>query len=901
MPRRKRGADWPCFLDTTSTEPDNRQDRREARLLGVAFAFLVLTALALLTAPAVRAGLWLAFASSLRPLIVLPVWGAAAIALHRQLSIRHPNRDPLLLPVGLLLAGWGALLVLRLSPTYGLRQIAWLGVGALLAWVVLRLPADMHWLRRYRYVWLAGGLTLTALTLLAGTNPSGGAERLWLGCCGVYLQPSEPLRLLLLAYLASFLADRLSFGWAVRRTELQSAMVPLFFVWGVSAGILLAQRDLGTGTLLLGLLAVMLFLTTDRWQVLLTAIVLAAIGAVAAYLLFDVVRLRIQAWLNPWSDPMGASYQVIQGLIAYASGGLFGRGPGIGAPGLVPIAVSDYIFAAVGEEWGLTGGVALIALYALLVQRGLRAARCSSDPFRALLAGGIAAAFGLQAIMILGGVLRLLPITGITLPFLSYGGSSLVTSMVGLALLATLSEDGPANRFDRPVRVVQAALTLGWVALALALGWWTVVRGPALTTRTDNPRRALAERVNPRGAIVDRNGVALAETVGAQGDYARAYPLGAAAAAVVGYDSATFAQAGIERSRDATLRGETGRDVITTWWQHLTQGTPPPGLGIRLTLDAALQASVAQALSPYRGAAVVLEASTGNLLALVSSPSFDPNMLEQDWEVVTSRADAPLLNRATQASYQPGMIFAPFLLAQGLEDGLFSLEDAAESLNAMVQVGSDQVGCAVEPAALLSEAGPVLADALRNGCPAPLTSLAPRDGSELVRAAVTGFALAEVPLPELSPTGVTESAAMPSAGDPEMDAVGQGEWGVSPLQVARAVAALRSGGTLPEVRLVDALQTPEAGWIEVAGLPGRADTVTPSTAALILEALEREPDGYYGMGASAVTGTGGRRLNWFAGATPDGQPGVVVVVALEDGTLGDAWRIGRAAILALEP
>jgi peptidoglycan glycosyltransferase len=442
-------------------------------------------------------------------------------------------------------------------------------------------------------------------------------------------------------------------------------------------------------------------------------------------------------------------------------------------------------------------------------------------------------------------------------------------------------------------------MTLGWVALALALGWWTVVRGPALTTRTDNPRRALAERVNPRGAIVDRSGVALAETVGAQGDYARAYPLGTAAAAVVGYDSATFAQAGIERSRDATLRGETGHDAITTWWQHLTQGTPPLGLGIRLTLDAALQASVAQTLSPYRGAAVVLEVSTGNVLAMASSPSFDPNTLEQDWEDLTSRADAPLLNRATQASYQPGMIFAPFLLAQGLEDGLLSLEDAAVSLNATVQVGSDQVGCAVEPVALLSESGPVLADALRNGCPGPLTSIAPRNGSELVQAALTGFALAEVALPELGPAGVTESAAMPSARDPEMDAIGQGEWGVSPLQVARAVAAFRSGGTLPEVRLVDALQTPEGEWLKVASSPGRSGAVTPSTAALILEALER--DGYYGVGASAVTGTGGRRLNWFAGATLEGQPGVVVVVALEDGTLGDAWRIGRAAILALKP
>jgi cell division protein FtsI/penicillin-binding protein 2 len=134
-----------------------------------------------------------------------------------------------------------------------------------------------------------------------------------------------------------------------------------------------------------------------------------------------------------------------------------------------------------------------------------------------------------------------------------------------------------------------------------------------------------------------------------------------------------------------------------------------------------------------------------------------------------------------------------------------------------------------------------------------------------------------------------------------MDAIGQGAWGVSPLQVARAMAALRSGGTLPDVRLVDALQSPQGEWITTEITSGSANAIKPSTAAVILDALRREPDGYYVVTASAVTGTEGQRLAWFAGATPEGQPGVVVVVALEDGTLGDAWRIGRAALLALEP
>jgi cell division protein FtsW (lipid II flippase)/cell division protein FtsI/penicillin-binding protein 2 len=881
-------------LNVTWLDPAGSPARREAWLLGIAFAFILLASLALLIAPAVRAGSWQAFAAPAWPALVPAVWAAAAAILHRQLSRTHPNRDPFLLPVGLLLSGWGILLILRLSPTYGLRQLAWLAIGVLLASAVLQLPGDLRWLRRYRYVWLVGGLGITALTLLLGTNPAGGEERLWLGCCGLYVQPSEPLRLLLLAYLASFLADRLAFGWATRRPGILAALMPLFLVWGMSTAVLLVQRDLGTGTLFVSLLAVMLYLTTDRWQVLLVAFAMAAVGAVAGYALFDVVHVRVLAWLNPWADPMGSSYQVIQGLIAYASGGLFGRGPGIGAPGLVPIAVSDYIFAVVGEEWGLTGGLALIALYALLVQRGLRAAARNADPFRALLAGGVAAAFGLQTMMILGGVLRLLPVTGITLPFLSYGGSSLLTSLIGLGLLLVVSEGDKPSRFVRPAGVVQNGMLVGWVALALAVGWWTMVRAPVLTARTDNPRRSLAERVNPRGSIVDREGRLLAETVGPQGDFRRAYPLGSAAAAVVGYDSARFAQAGVERSRDNILRGEEGHDALTSWWQHLTKGTPPRGLGIRLTLDASLQAGAAEALSPYRGAVVILEASTGDVLAMASSPGFDPNRLEDEWGALTESADAPLLNRATQGRYQPGMVLAPLLLAQAIDAGMLTLTEPVDALSTLVLVDGEQIGCAIPPATDELQSAPTdYAAALRYSCPAPLAALGPRLGMTIFEQAVAAFGLQMIALPELEADGTPQADLMPDWRPAASEAIGQGALDVSPLQVARAYAALRAAGTLPALRLVEAVETPDGGWATEGASGEASEAVTRTSGAQVLKALARDAGAFSAMAASAATGTVGKRLSWFAAASAEDQAGVVVVVVLENGTLADAWRIGR--------
>lgn len=877
-------------------DPWRETARREARLLGIAFAFILLNALALLLAPAVRAGDWGAFGQPAWALLVPVVWGGCAWSLHRLLNRVHPARDPVLLPVGMLLAGWGELLILRLSPTFGLRQLLWLVLGVLLTSALLSAPAGLRWLRRYRYLWLAGGLALTALTLLLGTNPAGGEERLWLGCCGVYLQPSEPLRLLLLAYLAAFLADRLAFGWGIRRPGLIAVLTPLMLVWGASAGILVTQRDLGTSTLFLGLLAVMLYWASDRWQVLAAGLVLAVIGASAAYGLFDIVRLRVLAWLNPWADPMGGSYQVIQGLIAYASGGLFGRGAGIGSPGLVPVAVSDYIFAVVGEEWGLAGGLGMIGLYAVLVQRGLRAASRNADPFRALLAAGIATALGLQTVMILGGVLRLLPVTGITLPFLSYGGSSLLTSLLGLGVLLAVSDDDQPSRFARPAQVVQAGMMLAWAALALSIGWWMIVRAPVLTARTDNPRRALAERINPRGTILDRRGRPLAETVGPQGDYRRAYPLGELAATAIGYDSARYAQAGIELSRDAQLRGEAGHEALPTWWQHLTQGTPPRGLGIRLTLDAALQSEVAGALSPYRGAAVVLSSSTGDILAMASSPSFDANTLDADWGSLTARADAPLLNRATQGRYQPGMMLAPLLLSLAVEEAELNLDQALDELNAPVGVDGYTVGCALTPAQVdLADGAATYTTALRFACPGPLSQLGSRLGRAWIDETIARFGLRQTALAELEPA--PPPIEPPPAGSaPALEAIGQGGLAVTPLQMARAYAALRASGSMPELRIVSGLEKPGGEWDDLPVEAPARQAAGASVTADVLQALEREPGGFRAMAASALTGSGGRRLNWFVGMSGEGEPGLVVVVVLENGTLADAWRIGKQAL-----
>lgn len=469
----------------TSADLRPPSQAREASLLYLAFAFVLVNLALLVVGLAQTTGE--VSGRVVEPLVVAPVWGAVAWVAHRRLSRLRPRRDPMILPVILLLCGWGLILIWRLSPEYGARQTAWFLVGAALFLGVVQAPRDLLWLRRYRILWLGLGLALTGATLAFGTNPAGGEARLWLGCCGMYMQPSEPLRLLLVGYLASYLSDRLSPAGKDGRTL--PVLAPLVVVWIVAVGLLAAQRDLGAGLLFLGLLTVLLYVAFGRWKVLALGGAFLLTGVVAGELLTPVVHARLQAWLDPFADPSGASYQVLQSLIALAHGGLLGAGPGQGIPTFIPAAHTDFIFSALVEEWGMLGGLAVLGLNAVLVSRGLRAAARSRDTYSSLLAAGLSVALGLQALVILGGTLLVLPLTGITLPFLSYGGSSLTTSFLAAGLLLLVSDTrGSASALGRSLDRVHIGFIAGWACIALVLGWWVLVRGPDLLQRPDNPR-----------------------------------------------------------------------------------------------------------------------------------------------------------------------------------------------------------------------------------------------------------------------------------------------------------------------------------------------------------------------------------------------------------------------------
>jgi cell division protein FtsW (lipid II flippase) len=634
----------------------------QSRLLRLAGIFLFLYSLILTLAPAARERSW-AVDYRWSHWLGFAVWAViftlAHILSHRCL----PDADPYILPIAALLTGWGILTIYRLVPGFGLRQTAWLLVCGFIFLLGLRLSPELRFLRRYKYVWLTGGLLITALTLIFGTNPSGGNEHAWLGCCGIYFQPSEPLKLLLIVYLAAYLADRLPLS--LRPLPL---LAPTVAVMGVALLLLVIQRDLGTASIFIFLYTIILFMASGKKRILLISLVGLAVAGLAGYFLFDVIRLRVDAWLNPWLDPSGRSFQIVQSLMAVANGGTSGRGLGLGSPGLVPVAISDFVFTAIAEETGLVGTLGMLALIGFFTARGIRTAMRAPDNFRRILAAGLTAYLGAQSILIIGGNIRLLPLTGVTLPFVSYGGSSLLTSFLALLILLFISsqpEEEPAPlQKPQPYLILAGLIGLGLFALAAMNAWWAVWRGPDILERTDNARRSIADRYVKRGNLLDRHETPINLTEGKAGDYLRIY-LYPALAPVTGYTNPIYGQSGLEASLDLYLRGLQGNPASSIWWDHLVYGQPPPGLNMRLSLDLELQRRADELLGDHKGAIVLINAASGEILVIASHPTFDPNQLDTQASTLLQDPNSPLLDRAAQGVYPPGDALQPFFQAAG--------------------------------------------------------------------------------------------------------------------------------------------------------------------------------------------------------------------------------------------
>lgn len=663
---------------------------------------------------------------------------AAFAAAHIGVRIFAPGADPAILPVVFTLSGIGITFVTRLQPDASLGQVVFLFLGVALMVGTLAVVKNLEVIKRYKYVLGIAGIILLVLPMFIGTEIYG--SKLWIKIGGFQFQPGEFAKVLIVLFLAGYLAENRELLSISNRTVLGikfprlRLLYPLFIVWGVCLLVVAFERDLGSALLFYTIFLIMLYVATGRVSYVIIGLALLAVGAFGMYQIMSHVQVRVAIWLDPFSDAQNLGYQIVQSLFSLADGGLAGVGIGKGMADIIPVVASDMIFAAIGEEMGLLGGSAVLLLFMLFAVRGLTTAARAKSDLAAFSAAGLTAAISFQAFTIVGGVTKLIPLTGVTLPFMSQGGSSLLASFVIVALLLRAGDEATGRSTEiantstdlatagyrttvrgshmrRPALDTPESGLLGRVALANRLTrtvflftalfavlignitYIQVIKASEYQDMPSNNHTINKARYIKRGSIITADGLTLAESVQqADGTYARSYPNGNLAAHAVGYYSQQYGTMGIENTQNDTL---TGSKDYSSWQNALNSlaGISEPGNSVQLTIDSRIQRAAEQALAGRVGAIVALDPRSGAVLAWASAPTFDNTNIQAAIEAANASggADTSMYDRATLALYTPGSTFKVLTLASALENGLATLDTTYDSPGRMEIGGADVV------------------------------------------------------------------------------------------------------------------------------------------------------------------------------------------------------------------
>lgn len=368
--------------------------------------------------------------------------------IHFLLTLWGHDTDQFLFPISAMLSILGLLGIYRVDPQMALKQWSWIILGLIAFSLVIIFLKNYRKLEEYKFIFMVLSILFLLITVLLGVTVSGA--KAWLELGGFRFQPAEVVKLLVILFLASYLREIRS-AFRVEESDYLAllleprAMTPILLMAIASLGLLAIQKDLGAALIFFGIFLVMLYTSTGSIMLLTTGLGVFSIGAFFAYYIFSHIKIRVWTWLDPWSRIDGSGYQITQSLFALASGGILGSGYGLGQPQVIPAAATDLIFAVLTEELGLLGGIGIILLFLFLCYRGFRIALTSDNSFGILLATGVTTLFALQSFIILSGVTKLLPLTGVTLPFVSYGGSSMLVSYTLLGLLMNVGRRSTKN------------------------------------------------------------------------------------------------------------------------------------------------------------------------------------------------------------------------------------------------------------------------------------------------------------------------------------------------------------------------------------------------------------------------------------------------------------------------
>ena len=852
---------------------------------------------------------------------------AAFVVAHLAVRKLAPGADPAILPITFALSGIGIAFVTRLRPELAVGQLMWLFVGVAFLVLALLFVRNLDRLARYKYTLMLVGFILLLSPLIPFIGQEIYGSRIWLSIGPFSFQPGELAKIAIVLFLAGYLAanrEMLSvFTWRVGPFNLPDirTLLPLLLMWLISTGIVAFEKDLGSALAFFFVFLVMRYVASGKKTYVIAGVLMMAIGAVGLYFVFDHIQVRVATWLDPFADAQNTGYQLVQTIYSLADGGLFGVGIGRGLADQIPVVESDFIFAAIGEEPGLLGAAGLLLLYLCLAIRGMATAARAKSDVSSFAAVGLTAIIILQAFIIVGGVTRLIPLTGLTLPFVSQGGSSLLASFISVALLLRAGDEatGVGEEMRSATSMLPTASVLGRVALgkrltrtmvgfsvlfALLVANLTlimVVQADHYQNMAGNNHTLMQESDTERGSISTYDGVVLAESQQTEdGSYERVYPAGDLASHVVGYYSTQYGTSGIEASENETLKGQQNyaswTDVI-----NAAAGINTPGNDVRLTINSTIQQAAQDALEGETGAAVVMDPSTGAVLAMASSPTYSAGdveaLLEQAAASDGSDDAGQLVNRATQGLYAPGSTFKIVSLATALQNGIAS-EDSVYASPGTMEIGNAEVSNFGDE----SYGDITLQRATALSSNTVFGQLGVQIGAQLLVEGAEAFGFnkdLDFELPVVTslmpdPDEMTEwETAWASAGEP----VGEHESPAGPqasvLEMAMVGCAVANNGTIMQPYLVDSVYNANGERSYQAQATTYLQAITSETASRVKEVLKDVVD--YGTGTTAaingvqVAGKTGTAEHpdgddgWFVGmANADSDtPSVVVAIVLE--------------------
>ncbi len=831
----------------------------------------------------------------------------------------------------------GFVILARLNPNHGKRQLIIIGSSLVLFMIVPMLIQKWTFLKRIPWVYGGVGIGGLMLVLIRGRMVNG--SRLNYNFWGLIFQPSEVIKVVFAFFIAGLLAENVKH----KRVFLSAGLAAIHVL------ALVASRDLGSALIYFVMYVAVVYVASGKHHYLIAGMIGGAGAAVVSYFLFSHVQTRVKIWIDPWADIDNKGYQLTQSLFGLATGSWFGMGLGHGSPKTIPYVEEDFVFSAVGEEMGVFFAILLILLCLSIVLAALMMAGRVRDPFYRLVAVGLGICYGVQVILTIGGGTGFIPLTGVTLPLISNGGTSALVTIVLFGVLQGIymirmeeydededaredkeaewkefldseeasylsdeelaereeeffaeEEDDDEEKADLLYRQKRCiAINGGVYALVYVLMFLNIVRfmltqaGDVMTNSYNGKRIAILEQDNTRGTIYAADGTVLAETITKDGTEVRNYPFKNTFAQVVGY--AAEGGDGIERRMQRYLI--TSDITLTEKLSNDMQEQKDPGNDVHTTLLPELQEAAYEALGNNRGAVVVTDVKTGQILAMVSKPSYDPNNIEEIWDtVIGDEESGVLLNRASQGIYPPGSTFKIFTALEYIRENPEDYKDY--HFDCVGSFTKDDASIQCFHGSVHGEED--LHDSFANSCNSSFANISVTLDKQRFADMLKEMHFNETLLFDLdnNPSLIRMGKDL-NTNEMMQICIGQDKTQVSPLQINLVTAAIANGGVMMQPYVIERVVTAD-GRILKRYEPKEYGTVMSADEAEILTDL---------MIGVCQTGTG-KRLNdlpfqvagktgsaefssikaqshaWFTGFAPAEDPQIAVTVIMENAGSG---------------